>query len=125
MSADLGTCIAAFAPVTGIIVGPLTGPLCEPYRWDDQRRWIIYEYADARPVTKRWAYDGGLFPAELKPGDVNCRYTQMVTEETEDRCAAVMKHGPSDVEKLFMLNPALGGDCSNIKYNTPYCTKGC
>ncbi|TQV98970.1 hypothetical protein V2A60_007339 [Cordyceps javanica] len=120
MGTDLGTCIAAIAPVTGIIVGPLTCRECEPYRWDEQRRWIIYRYADARPITKPWQYRGDLFPDNLEAGDVNCRYSAMVTVETKDRCAMLMRNGPSTVEKLFMLNPGLAGDCSNIKYNTPY-----
>lgn len=125
MATDLGTCIAAIAPVTGIIVGPLTCHQCQPYRWDDENRWIIYEYADARPVTQRWAYRGGLIGGDVQAGDVNCRDTQMVTVETDDRCAAAMRYGPDTKEKFFMLNPTLGGDCSKIKYNTPYCTDGC
>ncbi|KAJ6786131.1 hypothetical protein PWT90_04866 [Aphanocladium album] len=124
MSSDLGTCIAAIAPVSGIIVGPLTCHECQPYRWDDEGRWVIYEYAKARPVTKRWAYNGGLIGRDLKAGDVNCRDTNMITVETDDRCGALMEYRLSDKEKLFMLNPGLGGDCSQIKYNTPYCTDG-
>lgn len=126
MSTDLGTCIAAIAPVTGIIVGSLTKGDCAPWAWDDQGRWIIHEYAVARPVTKRWGLHMDLFSHDnLKAGDVNCRYTAMVEGETEDRCAPLMRYGLKSVEQLFLLNPVLRGDCSNIKYNTPYCTKGC
>ena len=126
MGTDLGTCIAAIAPVTGIIVGALTCRECQPYRWDDEGRWIVHEYADARPVTMRWGLHMDLFSHDdLKAGDVNCRYTAMVEDETEDRCAPLMRYGLSGVEELFLLNPVLRGDCSNIKYNTPYCTDGC
>ncbi len=126
MGTDLGTCIAAIAPVTGIIVGALTCRECQPYRWDDEGRWIVYEYADARPVTRRWGLHMDLFSHDdLRAGDVNCRYTAMVEDETEDRCAPLMRYGLSGVEELFLLNPVLRGDCSNIKYNTPYCTDGC
>lgn len=124
MSLDLGTCIAAFSPVTGIIVRDTTCNGCAPFRWDHQGRWIIYEYAQAAPITKPWQYDGDFFPENLRAGDVNCRDVSRLSSETEDRCGAFLKYG-TDKEKLFLLNPALRGDCANIKYNTPYCTKGC
>ncbi|KAJ3496106.1 hypothetical protein NLG97_g2910 [Lecanicillium saksenae] len=124
MTADLSTCIAAIAPVTGIIVGPLTCHQCQPHRWDDEGRWVIYEYAEARPVTMRWAYGGDLIGGDIKAGDVNCRDKNRLTSETDDRCAALMRYSDGGNEKLFMLNPSLGGDCSKIKYNTPYCTDG-
>lgn len=126
MGTDLGTCIAAIAPVTGIIIGPLTCHECQPYRWDDQGRWIVHEYADPRPpVTMLWGSHWDLFPDAIKAGDVNCRYSGMVTDETDDRCAPLMRYGAKTVEHLLMLNPSLGGDCANIKYNTPYCVTGC
>ncbi|OAA73585.1 hypothetical protein ISF_00486 [Cordyceps fumosorosea ARSEF 2679] len=124
MGTDLGTCLAAIAPVTGIIAGPLTCHECQPYRWDEQGRWIVHRYADARPVTRLWGYRGNLFPDDLKAGDVNCRYSAMVTVETDGRCAALLRYGAKSVEQLLMLNPGLGGDCTKIKYNTPYCTEG-
>ncbi len=125
MASGLGTCIAAFAPVTGIIVSDVTSNGCAPVRWDDERRWIIYEYADAAPVTWPWAYSGGLFDGNLKAGDVNCRDLARIGVETDDRCGALLKNAHTDDDKLFLLNPGLRGDCSNIKYNTPYCTRGC
>lgn len=126
MSSDLGTCSAALAPVTGIIVGLLTSGGCAPYKWDREGRWIVHEYAQARPVTKLWQYDGGLIGGEdLKAGDVNCRYDAKLRVEAEDRCEALTSQYDITREKLFLLNPVLRGDCSNIKYNTPYCTEGC
>jgi hypothetical protein len=111
--------------VTGIIVGVLSGE-CAPYRWDHEGRWVVHEYAEARPVTQLWQYNGGLIGrGDLAAGDVNCRYDTKLQVEAEDRCEALMARGRITREKLFLLNPVLRGDCSNIKYNTPYCTAGC
>lgn len=125
MGLDTGVCTAAIAPVAGIIVDYLCRE-CAPYRWDEQGRWVVYEYAKANPTTLRWAYDGGLIGGPLEAGDVNCRYTASLEEETTlDRCAALGQRYSEPSAKILHLNPSLNGDCSNIKYNTPYCVKGC
>lgn len=124
MSLGPDVCTAAIAPVAGIIVDYLCRE-CPPWSWDNQGRWIVYEYADANPMTMRWAYDGGLIGGPLEAGDVNCRYTaRLEAETTLDRCVALGKLYSSPPAKILHLNPSLDGDCSNIKYNTPYCVKG-
>lgn len=126
MKLGSGICKAAIAPVTGIIVQNLCTE-CAPFRWDEQGRHIIYEYAKANPVCKLWGENNGLIGRPVEAGDVNCRYTGMISIETpEDRCVALAKKGfGTPPSKVLLLNPSLENDCSKIKYNTPYCVEGC
>ncbi|CEJ93721.1 hypothetical protein VHEMI09292 [[Torrubiella] hemipterigena] len=118
-------CTAAIAPVTGLILKYLCRE-CAPVRWDDQNRWIVYEYAEAAPVCVLWEDKGRLIGNKIEAGDINCRYSVMLERETTgDRCVALAKAAHiSRSSDILKLNPDLHGDCANIKYNTGYCVEG-
>lgn len=64
---------------------------------------------------------------DVTAGEVNCRYSS----DTEDMeinyytCTALANKFGITTNKLFLLNPDLETDCSNIKADTEYCVAGC
>lgn len=128
MAAEVESCVApTVAPVTGIIVGDIADQGCVPHTkwWDNEGRRVLYAYAEAAPMSFPQYYTGNIFRRDLEAGDIHCTDVSRISHETADRCVALLRHTDINTEKLFLFNPVLGGDCSNIKYNTPYCTGGC
>ncbi|KAK3372074.1 hypothetical protein B0H63DRAFT_563576 [Podospora didyma] len=63
---------------------------------------------------------------EIGVGQVNCQYESAPTPEDVDAttCQALADKYLVSIDTIFLLNPSLKRDCSNVKPNTQYCVKG-
>ncbi|KAK0631556.1 hypothetical protein B0T14DRAFT_412605, partial [Immersiella caudata] len=63
--------------------------------------------------------------ANLLPGDINCRMLGRTYDDVNYySCEDLAETYELFLEKLFVLNPTLLPDCSNIQPNTEYCVAG-
>lgn len=77
-----------------------------------------------RPVRKMLGITGAR--DDLKPGDINCRYTAYTDgrELTRNTCAEIAKEYLMRLETFFALNPTVNPSCDNLKPDTEYCVRG-
>lgn len=62
----------------------------------------------------------------LSPGDINCRqWARTYDDVNYYTCYELAEKYELDIDKLFLLNPGLDKDCSNVQPNVLYCVAGC
>jgi hypothetical protein len=63
---------------------------------------------------------------KAKPGEINCRFPGAAPDIVDKcTCAKMACKYQITVEKFFMLNPELDGECGNIEAGVEYCVAGC
>ena len=92
---------------------------CKPYQWSSNRLEIPQDPANPLPTQ-------GISLPPVAVGEINCRYwTTTHAEVNSDTCLQMVQRYEITYDKLFMLNPGLARDCSNVQPKTDYCVYGC
>ncbi len=92
---------------------------CKPYQWSSNGLGLPQDPANPLPTQ------GTPLPP-VAVGEINCRYwTTTHAEVNSHTCLQMAQRYHIPNGKLFMLNPSLARDCSNVQPETDYCVRGC
>ena len=102
----------------------VAGDDCQPYKWST----LAARNAAPTGETVWIPYEVNLSIRDelIQAGDISCRHTVSTgTFVNYYTCTELAESYGFGLEKLFLLNPLLLPDCSNIQPNTEYCVDGC
>ncbi len=92
---------------------------CQPYQWSSSGLELPQDPANPLPTQ-------GTSLPPVAVGEINCRYwTTTRAEVNSHTCSQMVQRYKIPNDKLFLLNPSLARDCSNVQPKTDNCVYGC
>jgi len=115
--------------ITTALPPSATGP-CKPYTWANPTSLSSGGPSPTTIITSETPTATPAVPwksgSVIQEGDINCRYPAETRESVDEQtCARLAERYGISLERFYLLNPILRGDCKNVKPWTGYCVRGC